>query len=608
MNLMGLFRSPQNELEKGGTKGADDNAGIQTTCPSCNGIQTENDLWDNFNVCIHCGHHFRISPRQRLDMLIDPDSFTEMNRAMRSRDILGFPGYDAKLRNAQLASREREGVLCGTAKILEEPCAVFIMDPKFMMGSMGTVVGEKITQLFEYATEHSMPVVGYTVSGGARMQEGILSLMQMAKTSAAVKRHNDAGNFYLAVLTDPTTGGVTASFAMEGDIIMAEPGATIGFAGARVIEQTIRRKLPQGFQKAEFLLEHGFVDLVVPRKDHQKIVAELLRLNTKTDGFKINAEGLLAKAEDEIEGPDNQEAEEPPKGSREPKADEQGKHGKEKASHRMEDLVGGLIAAASGSKAEAGKTAYDKLQLARAKGRPTGASYIRKIFTDFVELHGDRRFADDPAIVGGIARLAGNPVTVIAIEKGADTKDKVRRNFGSPNPEGYRKALRLMKEAEKFKRPVICFIDTAGAFCGMGAEERGQGQAIAENLMEMSALKVPIISVFVGEGGSGGALALAVADRLWILENAVYSVISPEGCASILWKDAKKVKEAADCLKITAQDMLKLGIVEQVIEETKDFEAVYGQIKHNLIETLEVLTSMPEEELLRQRYERFRKF
>lgn len=253
-------------------------------------------------------------------------------------------------------------------------------------------------------------------------------------------------------------------------------------------------------------------------------------------------------------------------------------------------------------------SAYDKVLLARAKGRATGLSYIDHIFEDFVELHGDRRFADDPAIVGGIATLGGKPVTVIAMEKGSDMKDKVRRNFGAPNPEGYRKALRLMKQAEKFRRPVVCFVDTSGAYCGLGAEERGQGQAIAENLVEMAGLQTPIVSILVGEGGSGGALALAVADQVWILENAVYSVISPEGCASILWKDTKKVKDAAECLRLTAQDMEELGVVEKVIPEEKDFGLTYDRIKNELLETLPALEALPLEELLRKRYERFRKF
>lgn len=253
-------------------------------------------------------------------------------------------------------------------------------------------------------------------------------------------------------------------------------------------------------------------------------------------------------------------------------------------------------------------SAYEKVLLARAKDRPTGLSYISNIFTDFVELHGDRRFSDDPAIVGGVAELAGKPVTVIAMEKGSDMKDKVRRNFGAPNPEGYRKALRLMKQAEKFHRPVICFVDTSGAYCGLGAEERGQGQAIAENLVEMAGLKTPVISILIGEGGSGGALALAVADRVWILENAVYSVISPEGCASILWKDPKKVKDAAECLRLTAQDMQELGVVEKIIPEEKDLSAVYDRLKAELLEALPELEKLSEQELLANRYERFRKF
>ena len=253
-------------------------------------------------------------------------------------------------------------------------------------------------------------------------------------------------------------------------------------------------------------------------------------------------------------------------------------------------------------------TAYEKVQLARGKGRPSGLSFIQNIFPDFIELHGDRRFADDPAVIGGIATLGGRAVTVIAIEKGADTKDKVYRNFGSPNPEGYRKALRLMKQAEKFHRPVICFVDTSGAFCGIGAEERGQGQAIAENLVEMIGLKTPVISILVGEGGSGGALALAVADRVWILENAVYSVVSPEGCASILWKDAGRAPEAAQCLHITAQDMLDLQVAERVIpEDPEDFSGMCAALAVELTMDLEELCRLTPAELLERRYRRFRR-
>ncbi len=249
-------------------------------------------------------------------------------------------------------------------------------------------------------------------------------------------------------------------------------------------------------------------------------------------------------------------------------------------------------------------TAYEKVMAARAKNRLTSADFIRGIFTNFIEMHGDRRFADDRAILSGIAWLGNIPVTVVGIEKGKDVKEKAARNFGSANPEGYRKALRQMKLAEKFGRPVVCFVDTSGAYCGMGAEERGQGQAIAENLTEMMALKTPIISIIIGEGGSGGALALAVADEVWMLENAVYSVISPEGCASILWKDSSKVKEACECLKLTAEDLFSLGIIEKIIPETP---MIFERIKDDLIDMFREKLSFSGDALAENRYQRFRR-
>ena len=254
------------------------------------------------------------------------------------------------------------------------------------------------------------------------------------------------------------------------------------------------------------------------------------------------------------------------------------------------------------------KTGYERVKAARSADRPTGLDYVNYIFTDFVELHGDRRFGDDPAIVGGIARLNGRPVTVIAIEKGHTTRDRMARNFGMPHPEGYRKALRLMQQAEKFHRPVICFVDTAGAYCGIGAEERGQGQAIAENLVTMAGLKTPILTVLIGEGGSGGALALALADRVFMLENAVYSVISPEGCASILWKDAARAEEAASCLKLTARDALAMGITEEVISEDQlGTPGFYDDLALKLQESLKELEALTLDQLLDERYNRFRR-
>ena len=252
-------------------------------------------------------------------------------------------------------------------------------------------------------------------------------------------------------------------------------------------------------------------------------------------------------------------------------------------------------------------TAYERLCAARTKGRPTSRKYIDNIFDSFFELHGDRFFADDLAVRGGIAELNGRPVTVVSMEKGEDTKEKIARNFGSPNPEGYRKALRLMKQAEKFHRPVVCFVDTAGAYCGLGAEERGQASAIAANLMEMMGLKTPILSLLTGEGGSGGALALAVADEVWMMENAVYSVISPEGGASILYKDATQVERAAEELRITAQDLYGFGVVERVISEAEGFDAAYRSLRGQLDAELNRRMQMDVQSLLRARYERFRK-
>ena len=286
MPFLEFLFQPKNELEQGGRSAApvqSDEREPEKTCPNCHNAIPLSRLWAGLNVC-PCGYHFRMGVRARLRYLVDKGSFREMFSDVRSGDPLGFPGYADKLETTRTSSREDEAVICGTAEILGQECCLFLMEPYFMMGSMGTAVGERITRLFEHALAHRLSVVGFTVSGGARMQEGLYSLMQMAKTSGAVKRHADAGLFYLTVLTDPTTGGVTASFAMEGDIILAEPGATVGFAGARVIEQTTRKALPKGFQTAEFLLEHGFVDAIVPRSRQRELIARLLKTHAAEGG------------------------------------------------------------------------------------------------------------------------------------------------------------------------------------------------------------------------------------------------------------------------------------------------------------------------------------
>lgn len=279
MPFIQFSHKPKNELEYGGRGAvhADENEPVKT-CPNCHKDIPLSYLFGNAHTC-SCGHHFRMNARQRLRFLCDAKSFKELDKDIVARDILNFPDYDKKLESARNASDEPEAVVCGIGSIMGQKCCMFLMDSYFMMASMGSAVGEKITRLFETATEKKLPVIGFTVSGGARMQEGIVSLMQMAKTSAAVRRHSDAGLFYCTVLTDPTTGGVTASFAMEGDVILAEPGALVGFAGSRVIEQTTRKKLPKGFQRSEFLLEHGFVDAIVPRNIQRETLAQLLKLH-----------------------------------------------------------------------------------------------------------------------------------------------------------------------------------------------------------------------------------------------------------------------------------------------------------------------------------------
>ena len=503
-------------------------------CPKCGRTVDRERVVRRKYICYECGGYFRVKIHNRIRMVADPHTFEPWFSDTPVRNPLDFQGYEEKLAQAREKTGLDEAVTVGRCKVFGESIMLGICDSRFLMASMGQAVGEKITSAIERATEEGLPVFLFCCSGGARMQEGIISLMQMAKTSAAIQRHGQAGLLYATVLTDPTTGGVTASFAMLGDVIMAEPGALIGFAGPRVIRQTIGQELPEGFQTAEFL----------PGTDFHFVPSEILR--------------------------------------------EQ---------------------AAKGSP----KDAWDKVKAVRKMERPQACDYMEYIFDQFVEAHGDRAFRDDPAIIGGIGFLAGQPVTVIAEHKGRDIKDCQRCNFGMPMPEGYRKALRLMKQAEKFNRPIISFVNTSGAFCGIEAEERGQGEAIARCLLEMSSLKVPVLSIVIGEGGSGGALATAVGNEVWMLENATYSILSPEGFASILWKDSSRAREASEIMHITAQDLKKLGVVEKIIPEfggadKSTAEAIGGCLKEQIRDFLERFQGMTGEQIAAHRYERFRNF
>lgn len=583
--------------------------GLLRKCNKCGApILTDEVIQGNY-ICPKCHGYFRIPAYKRIESIADQDTFEEWDCDMNTENgpvnPLEFRGYPEKVEKLRVQTGLNEAVVTGKAKINGNPAVLGVCDGRFMMASMGWAVGEKITRAVERATEEKLPVILFTCSGGARMQEGIVSLMQMAKTSAALKKHSDAGLLYITVLTDPTTGGVTASFAMLGDIILAEPGALIGFAGPRVIEQTIGQKLPEGFQRAEFLLEHGFVDQIVKRNEMKEVLGKLIELHQKPGDAELNTKENIVEEAKSVNLSFEKEQEIGSKIQIDSKL-------KVKNENRAENektnagLKGQTVF--TGTK----KSAWERVTQSRRKDRPTGQDYIDILFDDFVELHGDRYYKDDRAVIGGIAYFQGKPVTVIAQAKGKTTKENLERNFAMPSPEGYRKALRLMKQAEKFGRPVICFVDTPGAFCGMEAEERGQGEAIAHNLYEMSGLKVPVLSVVIGEGGSGGALALAVADEVWMLENSIYSVLSPEGFASILWKDSKRANEAAEVMKLTAEDLKQLGIIEQVIAEPEEFNeetlpVVAEKLNRQIQGFVTKYSKIPSEELVEKRYQRFRK-
>lgn len=560
MKLGARFKKEDGRLEKAAREknAAEVPEGLFKKCNMCKAPVYVEEVKENLYICPKCHGYFRMSAYKRIASVVEPGTFERWDEGLKTSNPLNYKGYEDKITALQEKTGLDEAVVTGTGLIGANKVVLAVCDGRFMMASMGHVVGEKITRAVERATEEKLPVIIFACSGGARMQEGIVSLMQMAKTSAALKRHSDAGNLYISVLTDPTTGGVTASFAMLGDIILAEPNALIGFAGPRVIEQTIGQKLPKGFQRAEFLLDHGFVDAIVKREEMHDTLKSILDMHRVSH---------TAFTEQEI------------------KCD-------------IKDT---------------GMSAWDKVLISRKKDRPVGMDYIDNCFTDFIEFHGDRYFSDDHCIVGGIAYFKGMPVTVIAQCKGKTTKGNVFRNFGMPSPDGYRKALRLMKQAEKFYRPVICFVDTPGAFCGLEAEERGQGEAIARNLYEMSALKVPVFTLIIGEGGSGGALAMAVSDEVWMLENSVYSILSPEGYASILWKDSSLAKDAARVMKMTAKDLYEMQVIDGIIEEPEKFNddsfyKVATRVKNAVEGFLSRHGKKSAEELVEARYERFRKF
>lgn len=521
-------------------------------------------------ICYECGGYFRVKTNNRIAMVADRGTFEPWFEKLPMSNPLEFEGYEEKIEEAKAKTGLDEALTIGKCKIYGEDAVVGVCDSRFMMASMGHVLGEKLTSAIERAIEEKLPVFVFCCSGGARMQEGIVSLMQMAKTSAAISKLGEAGLLYCTILTDPTTGGVTASFAMLGDIIMAEPGALIGFAGPRVIRQTIGQELPEGFQRAEFLLEHGIIDGIIERKDLKKTMYFLIKSHKSKEGYYSDFDDSEDK-------------------------------------YKISEIVNERMHLSKPI------TAWEKVKSVRNAGRPQGTDYIDIIFDSFVEAHGDRAFRDDPAILGGIGFIGNQPVTVISEDKGKSLADFQKKNYGMPMPEGYRKALRLMKQAEKFNRPIVCFVNTPGAYPGIEAEERGMGESIARNLLEMSQLRVPVLCILIGEGGSGGALATAVGNEVWMLENATYSILSPEGFASILWKDSTRAKEASEIMKITAADLNSMNIIEKIIPEyggadEVTMDAIAHHLKNQIKVFLEKYNGVNADVIRQQRYDRFRAF
>lgn len=534
-------------------------------CESCGRLVYYKDYKDNLYICPRCGRAFIMTPKQRFDLLFDNNDWTRLDLPTVSDDPLNFVdrmSYQDRLAEARSDTGVHDAVVSADGVLGGVPTTVCVLNGDFMMGSMGRAAGDGIIASMEHATAARRPFVMVVASGGARMQENILSLMQMARTTVAVNRLHANGIPYIVLLTDPTYGGVTASFAMLGDIHIAESGARIGFAGRRVIEQNIREKLPSNFQTAEYLYEHGMVDMVVPRNELHDTLSRVLAVLTKQprEPKAINVSTPLA---------DNKK----PRGM--------------------------------------GETdAYDKVLLARNENRPHFLDYINGIVDDWTYLAGDRLYAEDPAMGSGIGYWRGIPAVIIGQEQGRTIETRQKHRFGMANPDGYRKAQRMMRLAEKFNLPLISLFDTAGAFAGREGEERGQSQAVAMSMSVGLSIKTPYVAVNVGQGGSGGAIAIGTADRVLMMENAIYSVIAPESCASILWKDNKFKAVAAQAMKLTARDMANLNVIDGIIDEPAggahtDWQTTMELLSSAVADNIRELQEIPAAELPARRAEKF---
>ncbi len=535
-------------------------------CGGCRTLLHRAKLRRSFGICVQCGHHMQLTASDRIDLLVDSGTFTEHDADIVPGDPLHFVDsvpYPQRLASAAVRSGRPEAALAGSARIGGHPVEICVLDFGFMGGSMGSVVGERVTRAAERATERRVPLITCSTSGGARMQEGVIALLQMAKTVAALNRTTAAGVPHVSILADPVYGGVMASFASIADVVLAEPRARAGFAGPRVIEQTIRQQLPAGFQTAEFLLEHGHIDAVVPRDRLRATVGSVIAFHAAVIP-RVETAAPIARPAQALPGP-----------------------------------------------AAGGPDAWDVVGLARHPDRPLVTEYVDLVFDSFVELRGDRWCGDDPSVLGGLAVLAGLPVVVIGHRKGRGTVEAVARNFGMPHPAGYRKARRLMEYAERFGLALVTLVDTPGAYPGLRAEEQNQSLAIADCIRVLADLPVPVVAAVTGEGGSGGALALAVCDRLLMFEHATYSVISPEGCASILFGDARRAADAARSLRLTARELVTMGVADAVVPEPPggahhDRPAAAAALRAALLAQLTELRCRAPESLVAERWRRLR--
>jgi acetyl-CoA carboxylase carboxyl transferase beta subunit/acetyl-CoA carboxylase carboxyl transferase alpha subunit len=529
-------------------------------CPSCGTTHSRAVMDEHLYICSQCKHHLSMPSQARIATLADEGTFVELDRDLVSVDPLEFAdlrSYRARLQEARRETGVREAVTTGICKIGGQRAVLVVFDFAFLGGTMGSVVGEKIAHAFEEATQRRIPLVSVAASGGARVQEGMFSLMQMAKVAAAASVHDRQGLAFISVLTDPTFGGVTASFASLGDVLLAEPGAQIGFVGPRVIEQTTGVAPPKDSHRAETLLQAGLIDLVVKRADLPSAIAYLISHLRKQRSMDAGVDGL------------------PPSVKR----------------NKI--------------------PAWQKVALARHTGRPSARYYIGHMAAKFLELHGDRWSGDDPAIVGGLAELNGYTVIVIGHDRGGTPEEKAASHDGKAYSEGYRKSMRLMRLASKFRIPVLTLVDCPNAQASYESEHRGIAHALARNLATMANLPTPIVSVIIGEGGSGGALALGVADRVLMLEHAIYSVISPEGAAAILYRDAGRAEAVSEVLKLTAQDLHSLGIIDTVVPEPEggahlDPAATANALKSHVLAALRAFGDVPTNQLLDNRYKKYR--